>query len=262
MERRINPQNILVVLVGPTHPGNIGAVARAMKTMGLGRLALVAPKRFPSAEASARAAGADDVLYEARIFQDLAGAVADCHWVIGTSARVRGLRWPEFTPRECAGRIAGAAEKGPVALVFGRENSGLTNEELDHCHAVVRIPTNPEYHSLNLASAAQVLSYEIRVAMMEREAAGTGPDNAPDAPGKEDAGEAFQGISAGEWEGFFQHLEIALQDIGYYDPAKPKKLMRRLRRLFQRAGLDRPELNILRGILSAAQRAAGAIRAG
>ncbi|MBT8420156.1 MAG: RNA methyltransferase [Gammaproteobacteria bacterium] len=252
--------NILVVLVGTTHPGNIGAVARAMKTMGLRRLALVNPKRFPCAEATARAAGADDVLYAARVFDNLSTALADCRWIVGTSARVRSLQWPELTPRECAKKTVTAAEDRQVALVFGREHSGLTNEELDHCHAVVRIPTNSEYQSLNLASAVQILSYETRMALSDVEAkAGEEPGEAARVitNGATAAKITANAISASEWEGFFRHLEASLQDIGYYDPARPKKLMRRLRRLFHRADPDRSELNILRGILSAAQKMAG-----
>nr|VFJ49770.1 MAG: tRNA (cytidine32/uridine32-2'-O)-methyltransferase [Candidatus Kentron sp. DK] len=245
--------NVLIVLVGTTHPGNIGAVARAMKTMGLGRLALVNPKRFPCAEASARAAGADDVLYEAGVFDSPDAALADCRWVVGTTARTRSLPCPEFSPRECAKRLIATAQTGQVALVFGREHSGLTNEELDRCHAVVRIPANPAYQSLNLASAVQVLSYELRMACLDT--ALSGGEEGPNA--RRNTVVAMPGgINASEWEGLFRHLEVALQDVGYYDPAKPKKLMRRLRRFFQRAGLDHSELNILRGILSAAQQAA------
>nr|VFK64206.1 MAG: tRNA (cytidine32/uridine32-2'-O)-methyltransferase [Candidatus Kentron sp. TUN] len=237
--------NISIVLVGTTHPGNIGAVARAMKTMGLRRLCLVEPKRFPCAEATARAAGADDVLYAARVFPALPMALVDCHWVIGTSARVRSIQWPEFTPRECAQRTMAVVKDGPVALVFGREHSGLTNEELDHCHAVMRIPTNTEYRSLNLASAVQLATYEIRMALPAEQAT---PN--PVAADESDA------ISALEREGLYRHLEVSLQEIGYYDPEKPKKLMRRLRRFFNRAEPSRSELNIFRGILSAAQKAA------
>lgn len=239
------------MLVGTTHPGNIGAVARAMKTMGLKRLSLVDPKRFPCAEATARAAGADDVLYEAQVFDTLPKALENCHWVVGTSARIRSLQWPELTPRECAGKAVAIAGHGSenaddqVALVFGREHSGLTNEELDHCHAVVRIPTAADYRSLNLASAVQIVTYELRTAL-------TSTEQKPNPTGED----ASDRINASDWEGFYQHLEIALQDIGYYDPAKPKRLMRRLRRLFHRAEPDRAELNILRGILSAAQKTA------
>ena len=237
--------NILIVLVGTTHPGNIGAVARAMKTMGLRHLCLVNPKRFPCVEATARAAGADDVLYTARVFDALPPAVADCHWVVGTSARLRGIPWPEVTPRECARRVVTMGSDGPVALVFGREHSGLTNEELDHCHALMRIPTNSEYRSLNLASAAQIAAYEIRMALPEEQT----------TPVLSDANDSDT-ISALEREGLYRHLEISLQEIGYYDPDRPRKLMRRLRRFFNRADPNRSELNIFRGILSAAQKAA------
>nr|VFJ88812.1 MAG: tRNA (cytidine32/uridine32-2'-O)-methyltransferase [Candidatus Kentron sp. H]VFJ90368.1 MAG: tRNA (cytidine32/uridine32-2'-O)-methyltransferase [Candidatus Kentron sp. H]VFJ97020.1 MAG: tRNA (cytidine32/uridine32-2'-O)-methyltransferase [Candidatus Kentron sp. H] len=242
--------NLLIVLVGTTHPGNIGAVARAMKTMGLRRLSLVGPKHFPSAQASARAAGADDVLYGARVFESLPAALTDCHWVVGTSARVRSIPWPELTPRACAQRAMAAAGAGRVALVFGREHSGLTNEELDQCQAVVRIPTDPAYHSLNLASAVQVVSYELRMALL------SGLEGEANPVGDEADADRADGVGVSEWAGFFRHLAVSLEDIGYYDPAKPKRLMRRLRRLFHRARPDRSEMNILRGILSAAQKAA------
>lgn len=234
--------NILIVLVGTTHPGNIGAAARAMKTMGLRRLRLVNPKQFPCAEATARAAGADDVLYGARVFDALPLALADCQWVIGTSARIRGIRWPELAIRECGRQTVAMAGNGQVALVFGREHSGLANAELDLCHALMRIPTNPAYRSLNLASAVQIAAYEIRMALPAQ----------PTAPIYSDA----DAITVSEREGLYRHLEASLQEIGYYDPEKPKKLLRRLRRFFNRANPDRSELNILRGILSAAQKAA------
>lgn len=232
---------IRIVLVQPTHPGNIGAVARAMKAMGLADLRLVRPARFPSAEATARAAGADDVLYEARICATLPAALEGCGWVAATSARPRRIGWPELSPRACARRAVEEAARAGVALVFGREHAGLTNEELDHCQAVVRIPTAPGFASLNLAAAVQVLAYEVRLA-----AAG-----AP-APARARAVEAP--VTAEHMEGFYAQLEQTLVDIGYLDPAQPRRLMRRLRRLFGRTRPDRTELDILRGILNAAQR--------
>jgi len=235
-------ERIRVVLVESTHPGNVGGVARAMKTMGLKRLVLVNPSRYPSAEATARAAGADDVLYDAAMVDTLDEALAGCDWAVATSARPRSLGWPELDPRTCAEAVLGRAAVGEVALVFGRENSGLSNRELDRCQALVRIPTDPAFRSLNLAAAVQLLAWEIRVAAG---AAGAGEPSEADRP-----------ATVEELEGLYAHLERALVTIGYLDPDKPKKLMRRLRRLYARARLERAELDILRGILRAAERTA------
>jgi tRNA (cytidine32/uridine32-2'-O)-methyltransferase len=235
--------NIKVVLVEPTHPGNIGASARALKTMGLSRLCLVAPARFCSAEATARASGADDVLYAAEVVSRYEDALRDCRLVIGASARTRSIAWPELVPPECAARLVAAAASGPVALVFGREHSGLSNAELDRCHYLVRIPANPAYGSLNLAAAVQILAYEIRKAA----------DRGQPAAGA-DVPEAL--ATAQEMAGLMAHLEEALTDIGFLNPAQPKRLMRRLWRLFNRARLERTEVDILRGILRSVQRCA------
>lgn len=235
--------NVRVVLVEPSHPGNIGAVARAMKTMGLGRLVLVGPRGFPSAEATARASGADDVLHRARVVDALPAAVADCHLVLGTSARRRTLEWPELTPREAARALLDAAAGGPVAVVFGRERTGLTNAELERCHFLLRIPANPAYSSLNLAAAVQVVAYELR-------ATASGGGDGGTAAG---AGEA---ATAEEVEGLLAHFEETAVQVGFLDPAEPKLLMRRLWRLINRARLSRSEVNILRGFLKATQRAA------
>ena len=232
--------NVRFVLVQTTHPGNIGAAARAMKNMGVERLALVAPSRHPSAEASARASGADDVLQAARVTDDLADAVADCRVVMGSSARVRSVPWPVLTPREAAPLALASAERAPVAFVFGRESSGLSNDELDLCTHLVHIPTNPAFSSLNVAMAVQVISYELRVASL----------SAPPETGPLGVGDI---ASNTEMEGLFAHLEQALDDIGFLDVRRSEKLMRRLRRLFHRATPDSDEVNILRGILSAAQ---------
>ena len=259
-------RNIRFVLVEPSHPGNIGAVARAMKTMGLSRLALVRPEQFPSAEATARASGADDVLYHATLFDDLPSALADCVLTVGTSARRRTLEWPELSPREAAPVLLEAAARGPVGVVLGRESSGLTNGELERCQYLLRIPANPEYSSLNLAAAAQVVAYELRVAALAATAAGStediaaaevarvagvaGPDPLTEgrtSPQAEDARPA----TAAELEGLLAHLEETATAIGFLDPAAPRYLMRRLWRLFHRARLDRTEVNILRGFLKA-----------
>lgn len=243
---------VRVVLVDTSHPGNIGAVARAMWTMGLRRLCLVRPKRFPAAEATARAAGADALLYHAQVCGTLEQALADCVWVVGTSVRSRHLELPQLTPREFAVRAARESRQGPVALVFGREQAGLSNQELDACQALACIAANPDFGSLNLAAAVQIFTYELRLAFA------AGGDESAAAP-RVDAAPA---ATAAELEGLYAHLEDTLTDIGYHDPQAPKLLMRRLRRLYARARPDRAELNILRGILAATQRAAGKLRKG
>lgn len=231
---------IRIVLVETSHPGNIGAAARAMKTMGLERLTLVNPGEFPHPDASARASGAVDVLEQATVAATLDEALAGCALVAGTSARRRGIGPPLLTPRECAVRLAAAAAGQEVALVFGRERIGLTNEELDRCHLLVNIPANPEYASLNLAAAVQVLAYELRLVL----AAPATPMEAESPP-----------ATAEEMERLYAHLEQAALETGFLDPANPKHLMRRLRRLFQRAQPDQNEVHILRGLLSALQAA-------
>ncbi len=232
--------NIRFVLVETSHPGNIGAAARALKTMGLSRLDLVQPKGFPAAEATARASGAEDVLERARLHADLLEALEGCRLVVGSSARLRSVSWPQLVPRACAERLVAEAAQGPVALVFGRERTGLSNAELERCHYLAHIPTNPAFGSLNLAAAVQVFAYEIYQAHL----AGRGPE--PD--------EAKRDLASAEaMEGFFGHLAETLVELGFADPDQSKKLLRRLRRLFHRARPDWTELNILRGILSAAQ---------
>ena len=236
---------VRVVLSRPTHPGNIGAVARAMKTMRLERLWLVAPQRFPALEANALAAGAEDVLAQATVCQTLAEAVRDCHLVVGTSARARRIGWPSLTPAEAAQRLIEATAIGSVALVFGQERTGLTNGELDHCQAVVAIPTNPEYASLNLAGAVQILGYELLLA-------GAGTRQKGESSGAESLP-----ASQDEMLNFYIHLEQVLVETGFLDPSNPRFLMRRLRRLFNRAGPDKNEINILRGILTSVRRNRG-----
>jgi tRNA (cytidine32/uridine32-2'-O)-methyltransferase len=234
--------NIHIVMVGTTHPGNIGGVARAMKNMGLSRLSLVAPEApFPHAKARARASGAVNVLENTQVFSTLEEAIAGCSLVIGASARMRTLPWPVVDPRECASRVVNIDKASEVAIVLGRENSGLTNEELELCQLLVTIPTNPDFSSLNIAAAAQVLCYEIRLAA----ALDKVPADEPDSPL----------ATSAEQEGMFKHFEEALTDIEFLKPDNPGQLMRRLRRLFTRTGLERLEVNILRGIMSAAQKA-------
>jgi tRNA (cytidine32/uridine32-2'-O)-methyltransferase len=232
-------RNLRIVLVETTHPGNIGATARAMKNMGLARLYLVKPHRYPSHEAAARAAGADDVLADARVCDSLDQALQGCGVVFGASARSRSIPWPQLDPRQAASRAILASAAGETAFVFGREHAGLTNLELDRCNYLVTIPTNPEFASLNVAAAVQVLSYELRVAAQEE---------APTAVLDEPL------ASAEERERFYRHLEQVLLDLEFLNPDNPKHLMRRLRRLFNRVELDCNEVNILRGILTAVER--------
>jgi tRNA/rRNA methyltransferase/tRNA (cytidine32/uridine32-2'-O)-methyltransferase len=239
----MNFANLRIVLVGTTHPGNIGASARAMKNMGLEQLVLVNPARYPHAEATARASGADDILANARVVGSLDQALNGCSLVLGASARRRNLAWPELDPRQSAARAAAVSGRGQVALVFGRERSGLTNAELDSCHFLVHIPANPDYSSLNLAAAVQVLSYELRMASVHPPVTRDVEANGGQLP-----------APAEEMRRFYQHLEQVLIGIGFLDPTNPRHLMRRMHRLFNRARLDSSEVNILRGVLSAVQR--------
>lgn len=228
---------IRIVLVGTSHPGNIGAVARAMKNMGLSDLALVNPKYFPHEQATARASGAADILERATVVTTLAEALTDCIYVAGASARSRTINWPSMGPRDCAERMIQESVSGKVAAVFGPEKTGLHNDALDLCHTLLTIPTDPGFSSLNLAMAVQVLTYELRVASMLD--AGPGFDvEAPSATGE-------------EMEHFYTHLENVLTDIEFLDPENPRHLMRRMRRLFIRVRPDKNEINILRGILTA-----------
>lgn len=243
MQERLDA--VRIVLVRTSHPGNIGAAARAMLTMGLRRLALVAPQSFPHAEAVALAAGADAVLDGAALHPDLGAALAPCHYALGCTARPRGVALPELAPREAAQRLLEAASRGPVALVFGNERTGLTNEELQRCHAAVHIPSDPAFSSLNLAAAVQVLSYELRVAALAGAPAPPQPEvDADDAP-----------ATLQEMEGLYEHLDRTLHDIDFHKGRAPENIMRRLRRLYFRAALTRREVLVLRGILSEAQRA-------
>lgn len=239
-------QRIRIVLVGTQHPGNIGSAARAMKTMGLHRLVLVAPERFPHADAAALAAGAGDVLDAARVHATLADAVADCSLVIGCTARARRIAMDEAGPRETASRVlAEAARGGEVALVFGRERTGLDNDELQLCHAAVTIPANPGYSSLNLAAAVQVLSYELRMSALAEAPGAAPPIAADDLP-----------ASHAEMEGFFAQLGDTLDAIDFHKGRAPEAAMHKLRRVFLRAAPDAREVRLLRGVLADAQRMA------
>lgn len=232
--------SIRIVLVGTTHPGNIGASARAMKNMGVTELALVNPRYFPHEDAAARASGAVDILEKATVVASLAEAIADCVYVVGASARPRAINWPYMEPRACAAKLRAESRRGPVAAVFGPEKSGLSNSDLDLCDALLTIPTDPGFSSLNLAMAVQVVSYELRAA----EGPAAQADYEPDAPL----------ATSEDQERFYAHLERVLTDIGFLDRDNPRHLMRRLRRLFLRARPDQNEINILRGILTAVAR--------
>lgn len=234
--------SIRIVLVNPTHPGNIGAAARAMKVMCLERLYLVQPRIFPSPEATAMASGADDVLQRAVVLDTLDAALAGCSLVFGASSRVRNLPWPQLDARQAAVTALAHGAAAEVAFVFGREHSGLTNEELERCHYLMHIPANPDYASLNLAAAVQVVAYELSMAWRS---GGLG-----DETGKVDL------ATAGELHHFYAHLQRALVGSGFLDPDNPRQLMRRLKLLFNRARLDKTEINILRGILTAMEQGA------
>jgi TrmH family RNA methyltransferase len=230
---------IRIVLVETSHPGNIGATARAMKNMGLTELHLVRPEQFPHSEATARASGADEVLVGAKVHGTFEAAVADCGLVVGTSARQRYLAWELVEPRECATQVVAAAKMGGVALVFGAERTGLTNAELSLCNLLVTIPTHPDYSSLNVAMAVQVLAYEIWL----QSRFGAPPPQERDVPL----------ATSEEMTRLYAHIEQVLGEIDFQDRTGGGYLMARIRRLFNRAQVDQNEMNILRGILTAVQ---------
>ena len=236
-------QKIRFVLVNTSHPGNIGGAARALKNMGLTRLYLVAPKEFPADKAVWRAAGALDVLDAAIVVETLEEAVADCGLVVGTSARERRIPWPLLTPRECGERALAETAQHDVAIVFGREDRGLTNEELHKCNYHVHIPANPDYSALNLAAAVQVFSYEIRMAALTAER-GELPhfEDWDQPPAQHEALELY-----------YTHLQETLEQLSFIEPGNPRQTLTRLRRLFSRIRLDQMELSILRGMLTAIQ---------
>lgn len=236
--------NIRVVLVKTQHPGNIGSTARAMLTMGLTELVLVSPDRFPHPQARMTAAHAGHVIDQAQVVGSLGDAVAGCNWVVASSARPRHLGDEPLRPWDAAARAVALARTAKVAIVFGCERTGLTNEELDLCHAVTMIPANPGYSSLNLSQAVQVLAYELRKAAL------------PDAPAvsSKDGHRWYERPPAEEMERFYTHLERILLSTGFLDPSNPRLLMRRLRQFYNRASPDRNELNILRGILTSIEK--------
>lgn len=232
------------VLVRTSHPGNIGSAARAIRTMGFDDLQLVRPARFPDPEATALAVGAPGVLEHAGIHDELPSALAGCHLVMGLSARRRGISLPELSPREAAVQAWETLARGErVAMMFGHEASGLDNQELSHCHAMVRIPSVDDFSSLNLAQAVQVMAYELRLCSLEEGA--SAPPEPRDAP-----------ADAAQMEQFFVHLADMLDSIGFHKGRSPETIMLRLRKFFQRARPDERELRVLHGILSDAVRAA------
>lgn len=238
-------QQIRIVLVETSHTGNMGSVARAMKTMGLSNLTLVNPIVKPDSQSTALAAGASDIIHRAKIVSSFDEAIADCQLVVGTSARSRTLPWPMLTARECGEKVVQEASvpNQKVALVFGRERVGLTNDELKKCHYHVMIPANPDYSSLNLAMAVQILSYEIRMAALAQMQTA--------APIEEEPEIAYPPMV--EIERVYQHFEQVLLETGFIKANHPGVVMDRLRRLFTRARLEQQEVNILRGILTSIQ---------
>ncbi len=234
--------NIKVILVGTSHSGNIGSAARAMKVMGLTELVLVSPQCEVDEQTLSLASGAGDVAQNALIVDNLDDAISDCVLVVGSSARSRTLEWPMLEPRECGRKFIQQAEQGKVALVFGRERTGLTNEELQKCHYHVCIPANPEYSSLNLAMAVQTLGYEIRMAWLEKQAAQY-PEVQPEEYPRHK-----------ELELFYQHLENVILKTQFISKDKPNLVMNKLRRLFSRARPEVQELNMLRGILTSVEK--------
>lgn len=237
----MNFESIRIVLVATSHPGNIGSAARAMKTMGFGRLYLVTPRLFPDRQAHELAAGADDILEGAVITETLAEALVGCHLVIGTSARPRGINLQGLTPSDCATLVNTASDTSQVALVFGREHAGLTNEELLHCNYHVMIPSNPDYSSLNLSQAVQIIAYELRMKWLSL--------------GRESVSQSEELATVDQVERFYTHLKEVLVSIDFLKISNPVKLVQRLRRMFNRIKLEANEVNILRGILSNIQRA-------
>lgn len=231
--------HIRMVLIHTSHPGNIGSVARAMKTMGLKNLYLVSPLYFPHDKAKEMASGAGDILEQVKVVHSLTDAIHDCSLIIGTSARMRSIPWPLFTPRQMAQQVLKEDTKRSIAILFGREQSGLTNEELEYCHLHIHVPANPDYSSLNIAAAVQVIAYELRMAYLEA-------DFIP---------LQLEGrlATVDEMENFFNHLQTVLVQINFLKPNAPRRLMTRLRRFFLRARPDMMEANMLRGILTAVQ---------
>ncbi len=235
-------ERVKVVLVGTTHSGNIGSAARAMKVMGLSQMVLVDPQCQVDAQAIALAAGASEIALNAQIYPTLEAAVADCGLVVGTSARSRTLEWPMLEPRECGEKLISEANQHSVAMVFGRERTGLTNDELQLCHYHVCVPANPEYSSLNLAMAVQLLSYEVRMAYLALQQSSQSSTLQEEYPRHQ------------ELERFYAHLEQVIMQTEFISAQQPRQVMNKLRRMFTRARPESQEINILRGILTSVQK--------
>ena len=246
MTQQANPtllKNIRIVMVNTSHPGNIGAAARAMKNMGLEKLYLVEPKDYPSLEAIHRSVGAVDILDDAIVVKDLDEAISDCVWVAGTSARFRTIEWPILEPKECIDKALENIEQGEIAIVFGNETSGLTNEQMERCNALLHIPTNPEFSSLNIAAAIQVVCYEFRQALVKvRVTTPKGSKHRYDTM-----------ANAAQLEGMYGHIRDALDQLGFFGTKNPDVMMRRLKGLFSRAETTQREVSIIRGICAAIQ---------
>ena len=244
-EKKIKPDNLLnsvkVVLVGTTHPGNIGATARAMKNMGILDLALVEPKEFPSDVATFRSKAAKDILEKASVHTSLEEAISECELVVGTSARGRTVPWPVLNPREAAEEMHKSSLNGKVAIVFGREDRGLTNEELGLCNFHVHIPSDPEYSSLNLSQAVQILAYEIRLSYLQ----------------DRHVNKEYWDVELAnneQTERLINHMDELMQEVDFYDVEKPRKLLVRVRRFFKRSKIDVMEANIFRGLFASIQK--------
>lgn len=249
---------IRIVLVEPSHPGNIGSVARAMKTMGLSKLVLVNPKKFPHVEATKLAAGADSVLLQAEVVATTQEAIGDCTMVLGTSVRDREVTWPTFDPRQTAALIGDHLLSEPgkhqVAVLFGRESSGLTNAEMDLCQSQIRISANPEYSSLNLASAVQIIAYELRMqANMDLEGLSVKTPASNEEELLSPAEKRQQAATKSQKEGHLEHLQNTLESLDFIKVKPPTVLMRKITRLFSKADLSVEEIQIMRGIYSAMQ---------
>ncbi len=249
--------SVRIVLVETTHAGNIGAAARAMKNMGLADLALVRPREYQTHECYARASGADDIIDNASVHADLKSALEDASWVIGTSARLRSLRWPQYDAREAAAQIGQHSQNGQVAIVFGRESSGLTNDELARCSALLTIPAENDFSSLNLGAAVQVVCYEIMMASKGGQRAEQ--QNVDDSP-NESQGNAVEPTSLEavaaqrELEHFYEHLTDVMSQVDFFNKDNPRLLDGRLRRLFNRSGMLKTEVQLLRGFFSAIEK--------
>lgn len=238
-------ENCRVVMVGTTHPGNIGATARAMKTMGYSTLYLVKPKIYPHAEATVRAAGADNILAQAIVCDTFEQALQGCITVIASTARSRAITCPVYSPREYSVQLPDVIKRGPIALVFGRESSGLTNKELEYCNAIIQIPTDPKFSSLNVASAVQIICYEFFQALQLQ----------PEKFQEKHVKQKVRLATSDEMAHLYSHLQQSLEAVGFFNPMQPRQLMRRLKSLFNRAQLDENEMSILRGFFAAIQNA-------